>query len=67
MQEFKNTPLGKGLRTAYQTAVALAPFVLMVITIPEFQALVRGEMAVGAALVPVLAGVLAWLQNRAGK
>jgi hypothetical protein len=67
MEEFKDTPFGKGVRTAYQTLLALAPFVLAVLAIPEFQALVRGEMAVGAALVPIVAGLLAWLQNRAGK
>jgi hypothetical protein len=67
MEDFKNTPFGKGVRTAYQTLLALAPFVVMVLAIPEFQALVRGEMALGAAAVPILAGVFAWLMNKAGK
>ncbi len=65
--QFKNTAKGKGVRTAYQVLVAWLPVVLGVLTLPEVKDFVEGNTVGTGAIVAVIAGVVAYLQNRQGK
>ena len=63
----KNTPAGKGLRTAYQSLLVILPLVIAVVTVPEFKSAVEGNISWTVAIVPVLTGLLAYIQNKANK
>lgn len=70
-QAFKNTPEGKGIRTFYQTFIAALPTIVAVLSIifgtPEVAKAASGAIPWTATLLPVFAGVVAYLQNKAGK
>lgn len=65
--QFKNTAKGKGVRTAYQVLVAWLPVVVGVLTLPEVKDFVEGNTFGTGAIVAVVAGVVAYLQNRQGE
>ena len=62
----KNSPSGKALRTAYQTLVAVVPLLATIISVPELRDASSGLVAWSTAIVPVLAAVVSYLQNKKG-
>lgn len=74
--EDKNTPKGKGIRTAYQsiggTVVAYFTGLMALPAVREYTTIFLREEGVGALLVVlggfgVGAGILAYIQNRLGR
>lgn len=65
--DFKNTPVGKAVRTAIQVYIALVPLVTVVVTTPEFKQAINGEVVWTAALFPVLVAGVTYIQNKLGK
>lgn len=63
----KNTPLGKGIRSGYQTLLAIATFFVALATIPQVQDFVAGNVSYTAIIIPVLVFIFSYLQNKAGK
>lgn len=59
----KNTPFGKGLRTAYQALGAIASLLAVILAIPELRGAVDGTIPLYMAIVPVVAGLISWYQN----
>lgn len=58
------TPLQRGVRTTYQALVAWLPVVIGVLTIPEVKSFVEGNSVSTVGIVSVIAGVIAYLQNK---
>lgn len=62
----KNSPAGKALRTGYQSLVAVLPLITTILAIPELRDASNGLVAWSTAIVPVLAAVVSYLQNKKG-
>lgn len=62
----KNTPAGKALRTAYQALVGVVPLLATILSVPELRDAANGLVAWTTAIVPVLAAVVAYFQNKKG-
>jgi len=62
----KNSPSGKALSTAYQTLLGVVPLLATVLSVPELREAANGTTAWSVAIIPVLAAVVAYLQNKKG-
>lgn len=60
----KDTATGKGFRTAYQSLAGVTPFLVVLWSIPQVQAALGGTIPLSAAVVPAIAGLVSYLQNK---
>lgn len=66
MTEFKNTPIGKAVRTMYQAFIVIAPLFLGIVALPEVQAFIAANLEwVLPALAPIIA-IVTYLYNKYG-
>lgn len=62
----KETPLGKGIRTAYQGLGALVISFPFIIALPQVQELIKTYPTGFVLYLNALAGIIAYFQNKRG-
>lgn len=63
----KKTPIGKGLRTAYQGLVSFLVHLPFILVLPEVQELVKTYPAWFVIYLNAFAGIVAYFQNSKGR